>query len=92
LIGWFDRNFLPGRLLQKIYDENGLITQFPAMCLAVLGSLAGDMLGTNWKESKKLSFLLLAGITAIGVGLIWSIHFPINKHLWTSSFIMLSIF
>jgi predicted acyltransferase len=90
LIGWFDRNFLPGRLLQKIYDENGLITQFPAMCLAVLGSLAGDMLGTNWKESKKLSFLLLAGITAIGVGLIWSIHFPINKHLWTSSFILLT--
>lgn len=90
LVGWFDRNFLPGRLLQKIYDENGLLTQFPALCLAVLGSLAGDMLSTNWKDSKKLSLLLLAGIAAIVSGLIWSLHFPINKHLWTSSFILLT--
>lgn len=90
LVGWFDRNFLPGRLLQKIYDENGLLTQFPALCLTVLGSLAGDMLRTNWKDSKKLSFLLLAGIAAIVSGLIWSLHFPINKHLWTSSFILLT--
>ena len=90
LVGWFDRNFLPGRLLQKIYDENGLLTQFPALCLTVLGSLAGDMLSTNWKDSKKLSLLLLAGIAAIVSGLIWSLHFPINKHLWTSSFILLT--
>jgi predicted acyltransferase len=90
LIGWFDRNFLPGRLLQKIYDENGLLTQFPALCLAVLGSIAGDILRTDWKEHKKLSFLLLAGIAGIGLGLVWSLHFPINKHLWTSSFIMLT--
>jgi len=90
LVGWFDRNFLPGRLLQKIYDENGLLTQFPALCLTILGSLAGDMLRTSWKDSKKLSFLLLAGITGIAIGLIWSLHFPINKHLWTSSFILLT--
>jgi predicted acyltransferase len=90
LVGWFDRNFLPGRLLQKIYDENGLLTQFPALCLTVLGSLAGDMLRTNWKESKKLSFLLLAGVAGMVIGLIWSLHFPINKHLWTSSFILLT--
>ena len=90
LVGWFDRNFLPGRLLQKIYDENGLLTQFPALCLTVLGSLAGDMLRTGWKDSKKLSFLLMAGIAGIVIGLIWSLHFPINKHLWTSSFILLT--
>jgi predicted acyltransferase len=90
LIGWFDRNFLPGRLLQKIYDENGLLTQFPALCLTVLGSLAGDMLRTNWKDNKKLSFLLLAGVAGLALGWIWSLHFPINKHLWTSSFILLT--
>jgi predicted acyltransferase len=90
LVGWLDRNFLPGRLLQKIYDENGLLTQFPALCLAVLGSLAGDILRTSWKDSKKLSFLTLAGIAGISIGLIWSLHFPINKHLWTSSFILLT--
>ncbi len=90
LVGWFDRNFLPGRLLQKIYDENGLLTQLPALCLTVLGAMAGDILRNDWKESRKLQLLMLAGLTGIGLGLIWGMHFPINKHLWTSSFILLT--
>jgi predicted acyltransferase len=90
LVGWIDRNFLPGRLLQKIYDENGLITQLPALCLTVMGSLAGDVLRSDRKEGKKLQILLLAGISGIGIGLFWGLHFPINKHLWSSSFILLT--
>ena len=90
LVGWIDRNFLPGRLLQKIYDENGLITQLPALCLTVMGSLAGDVLRSDRKEGKKLQILLLAGIVGIGIGLFWGLHFPINKHLWSSSFILLT--
>lgn len=90
LVGWIDRNFLPGRLLQKIYDENGLITQLPALCLTVMGSMAGDVLRSDRKEGKKLQILLLAGIAGIGIGLLWGLHFPINKHLWSSSFIMLT--
>jgi len=90
LVGWIDRNFLPGRLLQKIYDENGLITQLPALCLTVMGSLAGDVLRSDRKEGKKLQILLMAGIAGIGIGLFWGQHFPINKHLWSSSFIMLT--
>ena len=90
LVGWIDRNFLPGRLLQKIYDENGLITQFPALCLAIMGSLAGDVLRAEQKESRKLQILILAGIAGIGIGLFWAQFFPINKHLWSSSFIMLT--
>jgi predicted acyltransferase len=44
LVGWFDRTFMPGRLLQKTYDENALLTQFPAMCLTILGTFAGSKL------------------------------------------------
>jgi predicted acyltransferase len=90
LVGWIDRNFLPGRLLQKIYDENGLITQLPALCLTVMGSLAGDVLRSDRREGKKLQILIMAGIAGIGIGLFWGLHFPINKHLWSSSFIMLT--
>ncbi len=90
LVGWIDKNFLPGRLLQKIYDENGLITQLPALCLTVMGSLAGDVLRSEQKEGKKLQILLLTGIAGIVIGLFWGLHFPINKHLWSSSFIMLT--
>lgn len=90
LVGWFDRTFLPGRLLQKTYDELGLLTQFPALCLTMLGAFGGDVLrrdDPDWQKVKKLGFLGLGGIA---IGLLWGLHFPINKHLWTSSFILLT--
>lgn len=90
LVGWFDRNFLPGRLIDKTYDENGILTQFPALCLCVLGSIAGDILRSAQKESKKIQLLILAGVIGIGLGLLWNQSFPINKHLWSSSFILLT--
>lgn len=90
LVGWFDRTFLPGRLLQGTYDELGLLTQFPAMCLTILGSLAGAILANNSSEAEKIKWLSLAGVVGMGVGLIWGLHFPINKHLWSSSFVLLT--
>lgn len=90
LVGWFDRHFLPGRLNQKTYDENGLLTQIPAMCLSIAGTLAGDILRAGKPEYTKLRNLLLCGITALIISFIWQLHFPINKHLWTSSFILLT--
>ncbi|QMU28332.1 acyltransferase family protein [Adhaeribacter radiodurans] len=90
LVGWIDRTFLPGRLLQKTYDELGLPTQFPAICLTILGAMAGDILRTTWSENRKVITLLLVGIAGIIFGLLWDLHFPINKHLWSSSFICLT--
>ncbi|WP_114748830.1 acyltransferase family protein [Pleomorphovibrio marinus] len=90
LVGWFDRTFLPGRLLQGSYDELGLLTQFPALCLTIFGTLAGQILGKAWTDFKKIQYLSLAGVLLIGVGLVWNLHFPINKHLWSSSFIALT--
>lgn len=91
LVGWFDRTFLPGRLLQGTYDELGLLTQFPALCLTVLGSWAGDILRvSDTSEKRKLRHLAIVGIILVTLGLLWGLHFPINKHLWSSSFICLT--
>jgi len=90
LVGWFDRTFMPGRLLQKTYDENALLTQLPAHCLAVLGTIAGDVLQMKDSAGKRILRLCVMGIIGIGLGLLWSVYFPINKHLWTSSFILLT--
>lgn len=91
LTGWIDRTFLPGRLLQGTYDELGLFTQVPALCLTVMGSLAGDLLRrAGDTEYKKLGNLAIAGVICLVIAFVWSLHFPINKHLWTSSFIMLT--
>lgn len=91
LTGWIDRTFLPGRLLQGTYDELGLLTQIPALCLTIMGSLAGDILRkAGHSDYKKLQYLAIAGIICLAIAGIWSLHFPINKHLWSSSFIMLT--
>jgi len=90
LVGWFDRTFLPGRLLQGSYDELGILTQFPALCITVFGSIAGDILRNKSSESKKTTTLVLIGTVAIIIALLWNMHFPINKRLWSSSFIMLT--
>lgn len=91
LHGWIDRKFLPGRLLQGNYDENGLLTQIPALCLAILGTLASDIFrNETLSDNTKLGNLALSGLLCVGLGMIWSLHFPINKHLWSSSFILLT--
>ncbi|MBZ5857183.1 acyltransferase family protein [Flavihumibacter profundi] len=91
LHGYIDRTILPGRLLQGTFDENGLFTQLPALCLAIMGSIAGDVLSEPGIAAySKLKNLLLFGVICIGIGLVWNLHFPINKRLWSSSFIMLT--
>ncbi|WP_017257212.1 acyltransferase family protein [Pedobacter arcticus] len=91
LPGWIDRHIMPGRLLQKTYDELAFSTQLPSLCLTLFGTIAGDILRKNsslWQE--KLQRLIIFGVVSIGIGLIWSLHFPINKHLWSSSFVLLT--
>jgi predicted acyltransferase len=91
LIGWIDRTFLPGRLLQGTYDELGIFTQLPAICLTLLGAFAGEILKNNsFTERKKFSHLLVLGAICMGIGLIWGLHFPIAKRLWSSSFILVT--
>lgn len=90
LAGWFDRTFMPGRLLQKTYDELAVFTQLPAACLAIFGTFAGETLLGDRDSSDKLKRLLLMGAASISLGLLWNFLFPINKHLWSSSFILLT--
>ncbi|MCE7066185.1 acyltransferase family protein [Dyadobacter sp. CY326] len=90
LVGWIDRNFMPGKLKQGTYDELALLTQFPAICLTLFGTIAGDILLKNWLPRKKVNWLLIYGLISIIAGLTWNLAFPINKHLWSSSFIMLT--
>ena len=91
LVGWFDRTFLPGRLLQGQFDELGILTTFPAICLTIFGAHAGEIMRkSEVSPPQKLQELLLTGLVFIGIALIWNLHFPIFKRMWTSSFILLT--
>ncbi|MCV9927576.1 DUF5009 domain-containing protein [Flavobacterium sp. LS1R49] len=89
LEGYIDRLFLPGRLHSTVYDPEGLFSTVPAVATALLGVFLGTFLKTyNYFSSKnKLVVMLVSAIVLIGIGIIWDYDFPINKHLWTSSFV-----
>ena len=87
---YFDRMFLPGRLYGKIYDPEGLLGIIPAISTALLGMLTGQFVmqqKENLSDKKKTLYMVVAGIILIIVGLLWSTIFPINKMLWSSSFV-----
>lgn len=86
---YVDRTFLPGRLYLGIHDPEGIMSTIPAIATGLLGILTGQLLknGTMSKEIKA-GWMALAGIILIVAALIWNIDFPINKNLWTSSFVL----
>jgi predicted acyltransferase len=87
---YFDRLFLPGKLYLGIHDPEGWLATIPAISTGLLGILTGSYIkkGTHHGE-RKSAWMALAGVGFIGLALIWNLDFPINKNLWTSSFVCL---
>lgn len=91
LVGYIDRLFLPGRLYLKVHDPEGILSTFPAIATALMGSITGNfLLKSDLKISRKRKFyyLFAAGILSMFAGWLWGFVFPVNKNLWTSSFVL----
>ncbi|MFN8241182.1 MAG: DUF5009 domain-containing protein [Bacteroidales bacterium] len=69
------------------FDPEGLVSTIPAIITVILGYLAGSVIASTEKTKLPLR-LLLGGAAGIGAGLLWSLLFPINKPLWTSSYVL----
>lgn len=89
LEGYIDRLLLPGRLHSTVYDPEGIFSTLPAISTALLGVFTGTFLKakSSFSINVKLLLMTLTAVVLIIAGLIWDISFPINKHLWTSSFV-----
>ncbi|MDN5289420.1 MAG: hypothetical protein JWR38_5694 [Mucilaginibacter sp.] len=88
---YVDRLLLPGRLHDKIHDPEGVLSTIPAIGTALLGVFTGSFLkwdSPKWSMLKKGVALFAAGLVSIIVGKLWGLEFPINKRLWSSSFVL----
>ncbi len=72
----------------KIYDPEGLLSTLPAIATTLLGVITGHWLRTNRPAYEKVAKLLIAGVCCLTVGWCWNLFFPINKSLWTSSYVL----
>ena len=90
LVGYIDRLLLPGRLHETVFDPEGLFSTVPAIATAMLGMFTGEWIKLRKEgltDRNKVLCLVGAGAVLLIVGLLWSLVFPINKKLWTSSFV-----
>jgi len=86
---WFDQRFLPGRLHVGDHDPEGLFSTLPAVATALLGMLAGDWLRrADLRAWTRVRGLVAAGALLLAAGHLADLVFPINKRLWTSSFVL----
>ena len=91
LAGYVDRLLLPGRLFLGNHDPEGILSTIPAVSTALLGAITGNFLrmpDTLVPKLKKAMWMGIAGLVSLGIGWSWGTVFPVNKNLWTSSFVM----
>jgi len=87
--GYLDRLvFSAPHLYEKIFDPEGFLSTLPALATTLLGNLTGAWLLTKNNFQKKFTGMLTAGFLAAIAGWIWGLNFPINKNLWTSSYVL----
>lgn len=102
LAAWLDRGVMgflqstihTGRLYEVTRDPEGILSTIPAIVTTLLGSVTALWLRRAGGKSPSITQaqcalgFLIAGLIGIGAGLVWNIWFPINKKLWTSSYVL----
>lgn len=87
-VAYLDRKIFPGRLYEGVRDPEGLLSNIPALATALLGVLTGLWLSAKESLQKKAVGLLVAALCGLALGKFWGLWFPINKKLWTSSYVL----
>ena len=87
---WLDRTVTAGHILSKLYDPEGFAGLLPAIVTAMLGMFSGEIVrrGGTAATGRKALALLVCGVGCLAAGLALSYVFPINKKLWSPSFVL----
>lgn len=87
---FIDRLIMPGKLYLGNHDPEGILSTMPAISTALLGMFTGEFLLSDYLKDKPLRrvlYMVIAAIVLMIIGRLWNLFFPINKNLWTSSFV-----
>ncbi|HEX8720412.1 MAG TPA: heparan-alpha-glucosaminide N-acetyltransferase domain-containing protein [Pyrinomonadaceae bacterium] len=74
----------------KVYDPEGLLSTLPAIATTLAGVLTGHLLRSRRGPYEKVSAMFVAGAACVAAGWAWNYWFPVNKALWTSSYVLLT--
>lgn len=88
IVAWLDRHMFPGRLYEGLRDPEGLLSNIPAVGTTLLGMLTAMWLRGKESMERKAAGMLGAGVVLIVLSELWNPWFPINKKLWTSSYVL----
>jgi len=95
LASWLDRQVFPYHLYREVPDHNlrdpeGLLSDLPAIGTALMGMLTGISLRTRRSVSVQAAGLAAAAAVSLALGYSWAHWFPLNKNLWTSSYVLVA--
>jgi predicted acyltransferase len=88
LAAYLDRKLMMGHLYEQTRDPEGVLSTLPAIATTLCGGLTGEWLGSNRRKTQKMLGMLALGAAGLIAGEVWSFWFPINKNLWTSSYVL----
>ncbi|MEM1328017.1 MAG: heparan-alpha-glucosaminide N-acetyltransferase domain-containing protein [Bacteroidota bacterium] len=89
---WLDRTLLSGHLWSqsKVWDPEGILSTLPAIATGISGILTGLWIRHEKRVQKMLLTLIGVGVASVLLSLLWDLVFPINKKIWTSSYVLFS--
>ncbi len=88
LANWIDVKVFGSHNYKPDYDPEGLLSTIPSIVSSLLGIFTGLILTSS--QEKKATILIGIGGSLLIIGHVWHIFFPINKALWTSSFVLVT--
>lgn len=88
LAAWLDRKLLMGHLYEGTRDPEGLLSTVPAIGTILFGVLTGEWLRSKATARAKALWMLVFGVIGLAAGKFFNLWFPINKKLWTSSYVL----
>jgi predicted acyltransferase len=85
---YLDRLILGDHLWREMWDPEGLLSTLPAVGTTLLGIFTGEWIRSGRGGRKVVAGLLAGGVVGVGLGTLWGLVFPINKGIWTSSYVL----